>query len=81
MSPLLPNLGPPIANTHDPIPQNELIELAKALEEAAKEHPDGRLPAEVIDEVATKHGKPRTHAWAAMALNPNLVPQILTETI
>lgn len=81
MSPLLPNLGPPIANTHDPIPQDQLLQLAKALEEAAKEFPDGRLPAEAIDDVAQKNGLPRTHAWAAMALNPNLIPQISNETL
>jgi len=81
MSPLLPNLGSPIANTHDPIPHADQMQLLKALEEAAKQFPDGRLPPEAIDQVAKENGRPRTHAWAAIALNPNLQPQLTTDTL
>ena len=81
MSPLLPNMGPPIANTHDPIPRHELEELVPPLIEAAGKAPDGRLSPEAIDEVARQQGKARAHAWAAMALDPNLVPSITAETL
>lgn len=81
MSPLLPNLGPPVANTHDAIDEIELRELAQALEKKASELPDGRLAPEMINSVAEQHNKPHSHAWAAMALNPNLVPAISHETL
>lgn len=81
MSPLLPNMGPPIGNTHDPLPHHELQPLAAALAEAASKQPDGRLPPEAIDEVALQHNKPRAYAWAALALDPNLVPQLNSETL
>jgi len=81
MSPLLPNMGPPIANTHDPLPANELAELVEALREAAASLPDGRLPADTIDEIARKNNKPRAYAWAALALDPNLVPQFTSDTL
>ena len=81
MPPLLPNLGPPAENTHDPIAETDLLDLARALEQQSKEQPNGRLPPEVIDEVAQNNEQPRSHAWAAMALNPNLVPEISSETL
>ena len=81
MSPLLPNMGPPIANTHDPIPRHELEELVPALLEPAGKAPQGRLSPEAIDEVARQQGKARAHAWAAMALDPNLGPSITAETL
>ena len=81
MSPLLPNMGPPVENTHEPINEAELQQLVEALQQEAQKQPDGRLPSKVIDEVAARLGKKRSHAWAALALDPNLVPEMKYDTL
>ena len=78
---MLPDIPSPQKNTHEPISPMELFDLASELGDAADELPNETLTPEAIDEVARANKKPRAHAWAALAVNPNLTLEMQTDTV
>ena len=70
MSPLLPNQGPPLKLTHDPIPPEEMMRLRDALRTRCQ---DSKVTMDVIEQVASSSNAPRAHVYASAALDPNLV--------
>ena len=71
----------PPKNTHEPINPMELFDLAGQLGDAADDRPDQKLTPEAIDEVARANETPRAHAWAALAVNPNLGLEMKSDTL
>jgi len=68
---LLPNAGPPLPKTHDPLQLAVLLRLAGALRAAAAGAP---VTVALVERIASEQGVPTAHAYAALALDPNLAP-------
>ena len=67
--PLLPNAGPPRPRTHEPIAPAEMMRLRGALQAALAGTP---ATVEAVAEVARQQDVPLSHAYAALATDPNL---------
>ena len=78
MSPLLPNAGPPLPQTHTPVDPGELFRLRNAILAA---HPDGKVSHEALQTIANNEGVPASHVYASSALDPNITLPIATETL
>ena len=70
---LLPNAGPPLAMTHQPISPAEMMRLALALRSALNGEP---VSVELVERIAAAEDAPAAHVYAAMAMDPNMAPQI-----
>ena len=78
MSPLLPNAGPPLPQTHQPMDPGELFRLRNSI---LTKHPDGKVTHESLQEIATTENVPPSHVYAASAVDPNIVVPITNETL
>ncbi|MEZ4272102.1 MAG: hypothetical protein R3C68_11940 [Myxococcota bacterium] len=67
---LLPNRGPPLSATHQPLDPAVQQKLKQALVDIAKGE---RLNMEMVQTVAQTHACSLAQVYAAMALDPNLV--------
>ena len=78
MSPLLPNAGPPLPQTHTPVDPSELFRLRNAI---LATHPDGKVSHEALQAIAKTEDVPASHVYASSALDPNIILPIEAETL
>jgi len=75
---LLPNFGPPLEQTHELLPMEEMEKLRNAIQAKANE---ARVTFTMVEEVARDNEVPVSHVYAGMSLDPNLVPDLSQDVL
>ena len=78
MSPILPNAGSPLPQTHTPVELPELFRLRNVILE---KKPDGKISHENLKAIADTEQVPASHVYAASAVDPNIVLPLEHETL
>ena len=75
---LLPNSGPPLPQTHEPLSEEVMETLRDAVRAKAGTSP---ISFALLQEIAAEHNVPVSHVYSGMALDPNLVPELKHEAL